>query len=377
MEVFLIILALVSLLIGAYGSVALTEAGQIINLPRDWVFGYFKHKRKLSIAIAILAAVVVFSAVSNSLFTPIGLTLYALAVVACLFFINIFAPIMWLRTQQYGAKFMSVAEAESRLADDTDVFVLEIDGDARAYPRDSMQVPHIVGDKVGGKETVMSYCALSNLPVAFNPNINGKDTDLKVIAQVNNNLIFTDTKTGELYQQVTATGEYSKTELEQYPVQRMTWGAFKALYPEGKVFDYKPNALDKLTLKLFDNALKDHYAGKPLFPTLNMNDKRLDSSVKIWGVVDGNEAVAAHPESFSETSKIQTEINGKSVLFVHFESYQTVGAFWVDHSRDWTNAEISVYGECEGEKLPRAKLFSGMPWMVWSHWFPHGSILKG
>ena len=169
-----------------------------------------------------------------------------------LFLSNWFASEVWLRAEHHTAKFITVAEASDLLDDNADVFVLEINGDARAYPRDWMQVPHIAGDKVGGQDTVMTYCALSNLPVAFNPSLSGKDTEFRVIAQVNNNLIFSDRNSGELIQQITGTAEYSQTKLDEYPVQRMPWRSYKTLYPEGKVYLFEPNLLDDITIKLFD-----------------------------------------------------------------------------------------------------------------------------
>ncbi len=375
MNFVIVIIALVALAVGGYGAIALTEVGQMINLPRSWVFGFFEHRYLLNIIIVILAVIAVGLALSSSFIRRRWVLLYSLAIVACLFFINIFAPELWLRAQQHNASFMSLSQADQRLDEDDDVFVLEINGDARAYPRDWMQLPHIVGHNVGGQDTVMTYCALSNLPLAFDPKLDGKNTDFRVIAQVNNNLIFTDRNSGELIQQVTATAEYSQSTLEQYPVQRMPWGTFKLLYPDGQVFDYQPTWFDRATLSLFDSALAPHYQGQPMFPTLHLNDKRLPPQVQVWGVIDGDDAVAVQPESFAKENQLIAEINGKIVLFVFYPELQTVGAFWVDAEHDWSALKVDPYGQYEGGKLKRANLYSGMPWMVWSHWFPHTRII--
>ncbi|MEZ8968795.1 DUF3179 domain-containing (seleno)protein [Vibrio breoganii] len=370
------LIAIIGLLIGVFGAIALTEAGQIINMPRDWVFAYFEYRQAFNLLIAVMAIVAIYLSIRFQVLSKKLNVLYAVGIVACLFFINIFAPEFWLRAQQYGAEFVNVEQADSRLTDDTDVFVLEINGDARAYPRDWMQLPHIVGDTVGGQETVMTYCALSNLPVAFNPRLNGQETDFRIIAQVNNNLIFTDRNSGELIQQVTGTAEYSQTELEQYPVQRMTWKAFKQLYPEGQVFSYEPNVFDELTLKLFDSALAPHYAGEPMFPTLSMNDDRLATGEKIWGVNIGDEAIAIAKSHFKNASQFVSLVGEQQVLFVHYTEFDTVAAYLVsDDGTDWANVDIDPYGKYEGGKLSRANLYSGMPWMIWSHWFPHTDVL--
>ncbi|MEZ9785803.1 DUF3179 domain-containing (seleno)protein [Vibrio breoganii] len=370
------LLAIVALLIGAFGAIALTEAGQIINMPREWVFGYFEYRQWLNLLIVALAIIALYLSIRFNVLSRKLNILYGLAIIACLFFINLFAPEFWLRAQQHGAEFISVEQADQRLTDDTDIFVLEIDGDARAYPRDWMQLPHIVGDNIGGQDTVMTYCALSNLPIAFNPNMNGQKTDFRIIAQVHNNLIFTDRNSGELIQQVTGTAEYSQTELVQYPVQRMNWKAFKQLYPEGKVFDYNPTAFDKLTLKLFDTALEPHYAGEPMFPTLTMEDDRLATGEQIWGVNIGEAAVAVAKSHFDNASQFVTRVGTQSVLFVYYDELDTVAAYLVENNGiDWEDIDIDPYGKYVDGQLTRANLYSGMPWMIWSHWFPQTEVL--
>ncbi|CAM4051779.1 DUF3179 domain-containing protein [Vibrio neonatus] len=370
------ILAIISLLVGAFGAIALTEAGQMINMPREWVFSYFEYRVALNVFIVALAVVAIYLLLKGALLGKKWIGLYGLAIVACLFFINIFAPEFWLRAQQYGAEFMSVEQADQKLSNDSDVFVLEINGDARAYPRDWMQLPHIVGDKIGGQETVMTYCALSNLPVAFNPKMNGQETDFRVIAQVHNNLIFTDRNSGELIQQVTGTAEYSQTQLQQYPVQRMTWQAFKSLYPKGQVFNYKPNAFDQLTLKLFDTALIPHYEGVAMFPTLNDPDPRVESGEQIWGVTIYGKSVAVTQSHFDKQQQFVVHLPAQDVLFVQYPKFDTVAAYLVDDSRNWQEVNVDPYGKYDGGQLSRANLYSGMPWMIWSHWFPESEIYQ-
>ncbi|GEA51726.1 hypothetical protein VIN01S_25300 [Vibrio inusitatus NBRC 102082] len=372
----ILILITASLVIGCLGSVALTEGGQLINIPRDWVFTLFKHKTLLTVSMLSIGVVAVLLNVRSGTFSKVMMSLYVVSVFGCTFLMNWFAPDFWLRSQQHNANFISVHEADLRLKPSDDVFVLEIDGDARAYPRDWMQLPHIAGDKVGGQDTVMTYCALSNLPLAFNPKMNGEDTNFKIIAQVNNNLIFTDRNSGELIQQVTATAEYSQTELEQYPVQRMPWKSFKELYPQGQVFNYEPFLYDNLTLKLFDTAMEPHYQGEPMFPTLNLDDDRVTNEEQVWGVHVGGESLAVTADDFTDNNQFVVELSGQKVLFVNYEEFDTVAAYYVDDNQDWETIDVNPYGEYDLGKLDRVNLYSGMPWMIWSHWFPHTQLVN-
>ncbi|MGY5451054.1 DUF3179 domain-containing (seleno)protein [Agarivorans sp. MS3-6] len=377
MRLLISVVVLISVFIGIFGAVALTEFGQILDMPRPWVFTYFDYKSVFSVAILFAVVLVFYLDNTPRFFSKKLKVCYALGIIACVFFINFFAPDFWLRSQHYGAQFMSVQEADSKLDDDTDMFVLEIDGDARGYPRDWMQLPHIVGDNIAGQDTVMTYCALSNLPMAFNPKINGKDTDFKVIAQVHNNLIFSDRNSGELIQQVTATAEYSQEELDQYPVQRMPWSSYKKLYPKGEVFNYEPNWYDKLTLKLFDSALAPHYEGSPMFPTLSLADDRLESGTVIWGIKVADETLAITKDAFTEQNIRIIKLEQQHIAFVFYAELDTIGAFYItDDIHEIDNLTIDAYGNSPFGKLQRVNLYSGMPWMIWSHWYPNTQVVS-
>lgn len=371
------IVLLASLTLGAVGSFAFTELGQIVDMPRAWVFNLFEVRTSVNIAlVASLALVVVVNQRINSPFKNGFMIFYGLVIFACLFFINLFASEVWLRAQHHTAEFMSVADADKRLQDDDDVFVLVINGDARAYPRDWMQVPHIAGDEIGGEEAVMTYCALSNLPLAFDSDFNGEDANYRVIAQVNNNLIFSDRNSGELIQQITGTAEYSDTRLGQHPVQRMPWKSFKALYPEGQVFNYTPNLLDRITMALFDKSLVNHYQGDPMFPTLDLEDDRLPTGEVVWGLNINDEQLAITRAAMSQNAVRTVKVGGEDIVVAWFDDYQLMGAWYLPEGVVVNNIEeIDPYGRVGETSLQAANLYSGLFWMIWSHWFPGTEVL--
>jgi hypothetical protein len=371
------LLIIFSLLGGAYGTFALTEAGQVIDMPRDWFVFAFKYRYYLSIFLVIVFLLVLGLQPVKQTFRPFFLIIYSLLVAACVFFIHFFAPEVWLRSEHHTASFMSVEDADARLSDDADIFVLVINGDARAYPRDWMQLPHIAGDEVGGEDTVMTYCALSNLPLAFNPVINGKETDFRVIAQVNNNLVFADKNSGELVQQITGLTEFSHTLMHQYPVQRMPWQSLKDLYPDAMVFDYSPTMLDELSMKLFNVTLASHYEGDPLFPTLDLKDHRLDNGEQIWGLKINDEQLAVTRSAFEKKAQWRVRLGGRDLVVVWYPQYETVGSYHIDGVTDSDSPlTIDPYGVMEGKMLDRSVLYSQVSWMVWSHWFPDTKLIQ-
>lgn len=106
----------------------------------------------------------------------------------------------------------------------------------RGYPRHHLEIPHIAGATIGGKDVVMTFCGLSNLPVVYDQDMGSGRTDLGVLSQTHNNLLMVDRESNELIQQITGRTEFSDKRLKTYANTMMTWENFKRAYPEAGVF---------------------------------------------------------------------------------------------------------------------------------------------
>lgn len=371
-----------SLAVTMFAVALFTELGQLLNLPSSWLYAVHPHLGWASVLLLLVALYVVFRHVRNDFMNRRLVIGYVVALVGMIVVINYFVPYIWLRGHHHTAEFISVSEADALLTDEDDVFVLEIEGDARAYPRDWMMIPHIAGDTVGGDEVVMTYCALTNLPQAFSSYIDGDKANLKVLSQVHNNLVMVDANSSELYQQITNRSPVGGELLEPRAGQRMPWRSFKVLYPDGRVFHIEESGLlgllDKITYAIFVYGLKDHYTGTdPLFPTLRMDDDRLPVKEQIWGINLGGEQVA-YTRSFLEGTPVHnTMIGGQPLVVAWFPEFETLGVFsrHID-GRDIEVSEIDVYGNTPDGKLERLPQYPHVFWMVWSHWFPDTRVMN-
>jgi hypothetical protein len=227
----------------------------------------------------------------------------------------------------------------------------------------------------------MTYCALSNLPLAFDSSIDGELANLKVVSQVHNNLVMVDANSGELYQQITNKTPRGEKSLAQWAAQRMPWRSFREIYPEGKVFHVVETgpyaALDKVTYALFVGGLESHYEGPdPLFPTLRMDDDRLPPKEQIWGINLNGEQVA-YTRGFLEKNRLHnTTIGGKPVLVVWFPEYETLSVFSrVVGGQAVEIDEIDVHGNISEGRLERLPQYPHVLWMIWSHWFPATKVM--
>ncbi len=159
-----------------------------------------------------------------------------------------------------------------------------VNGDARAYPTKWITRPHIVRDAIGGEPVTMTYCVLSNLGRAFRAEVDGKDMDLEVTMQLENNLIYYDRTRKQLIQQITGAvlaGKETGKPPTEYPTRIMPWSAWSMLHPDTRVFYNPPQSLsDRLVGKMLAPILKSHYdteTNRPAFPTIKHFDARLQS----------------------------------------------------------------------------------------------------
>ena len=374
-------LVALSLAAGLFGTVLFTELGQLLNLPSTWLYNVYPYLGRVSIILVVVALYVLIQHFRLGVMSHWLASGYVVVLLGTIFLTNYFVPDIWLRGHHHTARFIPVSEADTMLDDEADVFVIEIAGEARAYPRDWMMVPHIAGDKVGGEDVVMTYCALSNLPLAFSSQLEGKEMNLKVVSQVHNNLVMVDNNSGKLFQQITSTTPDKDTVLDPQAAQRMPWGAFKALYPNGQVFSIvEPGGLlgilDKITYALFVGGLEGHYTGSdPLFPTLRMDDDRLPAQEQIWGInLDGEQVGFA--QSFVKQHPIYNTVIGNiPVVVAWFPEYETLGVFSRNiNGRIVEVNEIDVYGNTSAGKLQRLPQYPHVFWRVWSHWYPQTKV---
>ncbi len=119
------------------------------------------------------------------------------------------------------------------------VLVVDIDGDARAYPLQILLWHEIVNDTVGGRPVTVTYCPLCNSAIVFDRTVNGEITTFGTSGRLyNSDLVMYDRATKSLWPQITGkavVGPLIRTELDVIPSAVTSFVDFRAEYPEGKV----------------------------------------------------------------------------------------------------------------------------------------------
>lgn len=373
------VVAVVTAVYSIFSLLLMSDFGQFIGLPKSWIITYYKSKWFFGgLNFLMLAALWVLHVKKHT--APRWLLIFAtVGVTLCILAANVLNVLLF-PTQQHEATYMSVQEADLVLKDDQTIYALEINGEVRGYPQDHLELPHVAGATIGGEDVAMTYCGLSSLPVAIGQDFGEGESDLKVMAQVNNNLVLRDRISGELIQQITATTEFGDAPLTVYPNTMMKWGSYKELYPDSEVFIYAfDRMLDPLLRGFFTQTLviQDDPDKGAAFPTVSLDDTRLPQKELVWGYVGDNEQTAFSRTFAQKHPVYKFEFEGKPLVLVYDAQHDIVTLFsrMVD-GKEVSFETIDFRGKTETVRLNQVALHNGIYWMVWSHWFPETDLLK-
>jgi hypothetical protein len=119
------------------------------------------------------------------------------------------------------------------------VLALQIGPDARAYPVQILIWHEIVNDTVGRVPVAVTYCPLCNSAIAYDRRLTGRVLSFGTSGLLyDSNLVMYDRQTQSLWVQFTGqavAGVLTGHQLRPYPMQTVSWGAWRAAHPGGWV----------------------------------------------------------------------------------------------------------------------------------------------
>jgi hypothetical protein len=375
-----IVTAFVTAAFSIFSAVLMTEPGQSLNLPREWVVTYYQY-HWLCIGLNIgLLALLWYLHITLKIWSRLWMLLASAGVVICIVAAN-FLLAVFFPSAQHQATYVSQTEANAILEDESVIYAVEINNEVRGYPRSHMEIPHIAGDNIGGKDVALTFCALSNVPVVIEQDIGlGQPSDLGILIQTHNNLVIVERNTGELIQQITMEPEFTDAKIVTHPNTMMTWKNFKKAYPTASVFIYPfDRAVDKFLVNLFNAPMKQQFNRElgPIFPTLDMQDQRLNPKEQVWGFSNGTSQLVFTRTFAQENPDYRFELDGQPLVLVYDKVYDVVNLFSREvNGQPHDFQHIDFRGVTETGQLQQLPMHNGVFWMVWSHWYPDTQVFN-
>ena len=134
--------------------------------------------------------------------------------------------------------FVPVARA-SHVAACEPVVVLELDGQARAYPIHVMTRHEIVNDAFGEVPVAVTYCPLCSSAIAYDRRVDGRVLDFGTSGSLYNSaLVMYDRQTESLWSHFNGqavVGHLTGAELDVFPMATVSFSSFAEAHPEGLV----------------------------------------------------------------------------------------------------------------------------------------------
>ena len=199
-------------------------------------FAYFLHSYRwvFRIAFALMVLTGSVSALrTRSLWIPLLCGL-AVAAVVYLFNFKMSADQMFLEPET----LVFAGRADNTLTDSSLVIAVSRDFEARAYPIRYIQYHHQVRDTIGGKPIMVTYCNVCRTGRVFEPVVDGKVENFRLVGMDHFNAMFEDETTRSWWRQATGeaiTGASRGKALPEVESYQYTLSKFFSLHPFGRV----------------------------------------------------------------------------------------------------------------------------------------------
>lgn len=303
----------------------------IVNFSRDTQLNiYLKRHIYWTICIACFGILLVKGVMAPDK-TWLWITLVSIGMMMFMFWSG-YVP--YVMTPPEDPKILSPDEADKIIDEDEVVIGLVNDGDVRAYSRGAIARPHFYTDKVGGTSVTVSYCILCNSGMAFKNEIKGKPMNLGCVTAYNNNIIYKDFESGNFIQQLEGKvilGPDKGEQLDFLPTMMATWGEWKKLHPNTKLY-YAPNKTlrDKMVGLMLGMMIPIHKLAarsKPWHRIQGELDKRLPAMSFVFGV-ELNGETCAYPISDLRERPVQNDTVGGEPIVVIYDKDRDVGGVY-------------------------------------------------
>lgn len=242
-------------------------------------------------------------------------------------------------------------------SDDAIVFGIEVNGEARAYPRQIMEVREMINDTLGGRDLGIPYCTLCGAAQTYFTDALPEGIERPVLRTsgllIRSNKVMYDITSQSVFDTFlghAVTGPLAEKglKLEQATVITTDWGTWKAQYPDTTVL------VEALALGRNFDFRNGRDANGPIFPVGDV-DPRLPVQEDVIGVV----AASGTPVAFQRSTALLALQQGAEISFENVRLELAAGG-------------IKAV-DADGSDLGSHQAF----WFAWSQFHPGTALWTG
>lgn len=213
-------------------------------------------------------------------------------------------------------QFETTDQAAEWLDEREPVAVLEMGGEARAYPLRILTWHEIVNDQVGETPVAVTFCPLCNSAVGFDRRVGGQTLRFGTSGLLrNSDLVMWDRQTESLWQQITGeaiVGQLTGTRLAFIPTPIVPWQEFRRRFPEGMVLSRQTGFERDYGTNPYVGYDRE---SQPFLFTGELDD-RYPAMERVVGVSAGGENKAYPFSVIAQERAVNDTVGGEPVLVV-------------------------------------------------------------
>ncbi len=250
--------------------------------------------------------------------------------------------------------FVSVADADF-VADEEAVVLVEVDGDARAYPIQILIWHEIVNDEFGDVPVSITYCPLCNSALAFDRRFGDRVLDFGTSGELYQSaLVMYDRQTDSLWAHFTGqglVGHYAGAQLDFIPAQTISFAQFREAHPEGQVLNQDTGASRPYGQNPYPGY--DFEGSDPIGSFFNGEIDRTElAKARIVGINDDEGSVAVRLADLAEQPVIPVTEDGRNLVVFHLPGLASaLESGSVDGGRDVGQTGVFVATAPDGSEL--------------------------
>jgi hypothetical protein len=203
--------------------------------------------------------------------------------------------------------------SENKIAKDQLVIGIVYNGQAKAYPIQFLAYHHQIRDNIDNKALIITYCSVCRSGRVFEPVIDGRNEEFRLVGMDNFNAMFEDKKTKSWWRQVNGeaiAGSLKGKFLPEFPFMQTTLEKWSKLYPKTMIM--QP---DEHFLKEYDQ-LKNYEQGKSKGNLTRRDRESWKAKSWIIGVLSENSAKAYDWNLLQEKEIIYDSFDKKPIVLI-------------------------------------------------------------